>query len=154
MPRSVTRIGIAYTCLTSLCNYTETRGVSSPISIKSCRDTNDVCILTWLNRCAENRIFLWKLFFSTTSKYSQVFFYWLIKCLQLNRIFVTIFTDFTANWNVKNEYYRQLKTILLYYRTMLYYAISYKLYFLEMYYISFSERQFHFVLGSFQMSLL
>ena len=154
MPKTLTRTDITYTYLTSQRNNIKTRGVSSPIIIKICRNTNDIYILICLNRCTEIRRFLRKLFFTAANKYSQVSLHWLIGCLQHYLIFLTNFIDFTANWNLKDENFKQLKTILLYYRTMLFYAIRYKLYFFEIYYKNLSERQFYVVLGSFQINFL
>ena len=71
----------------------------------------NACIFIWLHRCVGNQIFLRKLFFSNTGgKYSNVFIYCFIKYLQLHRIFVTSFIDFTANGNLrkKTKSYRQL----------------------------------------------
>ena len=121
--------------------YTHKKSVPSQIIMRVCRNFEDLCILIWLNRYAGNQIFLEKLFF----------FY----ILQVNQ-FLFSCIHFTAKWNLRKiaKYYRQLQTILLYYRTILHYGISYKLYFSEIYYINFSKRHFCVVFGSFQINIL
>ena len=65
---------------------------------------NKVCILIWLNRSAKNQTFLENAFFSNSVIHR--FFYWLIVCLHVNWMFITIDFDFTANW-----YWTKLKIV-------------------------------------------
>ena len=63
------------------------RTMSSRIIINVCRDLKVVCILIWLKRCTENQIFFRNSFFSNADM--NMFLYWLIECLQVNRMCIT-----------------------------------------------------------------